>query len=66
LFVNVNVSMEVVYKLTQVLYYHHKELSEGMPLFKQTDIKRLYREMNVPYHDGAIAFYKDKGVELTK
>jgi TRAP transporter TAXI family solute receptor len=66
MFVNDKVSKDVVYKLTQVLYEQQKDLIEGMPLFKQTDTKRLYRELNVPYHEGAIAFYKDKGVELTK
>jgi TRAP transporter TAXI family solute receptor len=66
MFVNEKVSKDVVYKLTQVLYEKQKELIEGMPLFRQTDVKRLYRESTVPYHPGAIAFYKDKGVELTK
>ncbi|MDB5508680.1 MAG: hypothetical protein JWL93_1149 [Hyphomicrobiales bacterium] len=66
MFVNEKVSKDVVYKLTQVLYEKQKELIEGMPLFRQTDVKRLYRESTVSYHPGAIAFYKDKGVELTK
>jgi TRAP transporter TAXI family solute receptor len=66
MFVNDKVKKETVYKLTQVLYDKQAELSEGMPLFKQTDVKRLYRDIGVPYHEGSIAFYKDHGVELTK
>jgi TRAP transporter TAXI family solute receptor len=66
MFVNDQMKKDTVYKLTQVPFHKQSELAEGMPLFKQTDVKRLYRDIGVPYHEGAIAFYKDKGVELTK
>lgn len=66
MFVNEKVKKDVVYKLTQVLYEKQAELSEGMALFRQTDVKRLHRDIGVPYHEGAVAFYKDRGVELTR
>jgi len=55
-----------VQKLTQVLAEQKAAMGETMALFKKLDVERLYRDIGVPYHDGASAYYKQKNIPLTK
>lgn len=66
MFVSAALPKDRVYKLTQVLAEQRDAMATGLPLFKDMDVKRMYRDISIPYHDGAIAYYKDKSVALTK
>jgi TRAP transporter TAXI family solute receptor len=66
MFVNAKTPDDVVYKLTSVLAEHSKELAAGMPLFHRSKSALLYKDIGVPYHPGAIAYYKDHKIALTK
>lgn len=55
-------SAETVYEVMKALYDHHDEWAKVHPLAKQWTLKKATQINVVPYHDGAIRFYKEKGV----
>ena len=59
-----SLSDDVVYLITKVLWEHYKELVPIHGSFKSwnnTNFMRL-EGVSLPYHQGAIRFYKEKGV----
>lgn len=66
MFANDRLPKDRVYKLTQVLVEQRDAMATGLPLFKQMKVERMYRELGVPYHDGAMAYYKDKSIARTE
>jgi hypothetical protein len=41
-------------------------MATGMPLFKEMNVQRMHRDIGIPYHEGALAYFKDKSIALTK
>ncbi len=41
-------------------------LGQGHPLFRAMQRERLYNNIKVPYHDGAIAYFKEAGIAETQ
>jgi len=66
MFVNDKLPKDRVQKLTQVLAEQKDSMAAGMPLFRMMKVERMHRELPVPYHDGALAYFKDKSIALTK
>jgi uncharacterized protein len=66
MFVSASLPKERVYKLTQVLAEQRDAMAAGMPLFKDMKVERMHRDISIPYHDGALGYYKDKSIALTK
>jgi uncharacterized protein len=66
MFVSASLPKDRVYKLTQILAEQRDAMATGLPLFKDMDVKRMHRDIAIPYHEGAIAYYKDKSVAVTK
>jgi uncharacterized protein len=66
MFVSDKLPKDRVYKLTQVLAEQRDAMATGMALFKDMKIERMHRELPIPYHEGALAYYKDKSIALTK
>lgn len=66
MFVSASLPKDRVYKLTQVLAEQRDSMATGLPLFKDMDVNRMYRDISIPYHEGAVAYYKDKSVAMTK
>lgn len=66
MFASAELKADRVQKLTQVLAEQKAAMGESMALFKSLKVDRLYRDVSVPYHDGAIAYYKAKNIPLTK
>jgi TRAP transporter TAXI family solute receptor len=66
MFVSDKLPNDRVYKLTQVLAEQRDAMATGLPLFREMDVKRMHRDISIPYHDGALAYYKDKSIALTK
>jgi len=56
------VSDDVVYRLTKALYENKADLISSLPSFEMFDPKEMAKPMPVPYHPGAIKFYKEKGI----
>ena len=66
-----HVSDDVVMKFAKVLYESKAELGSMFPAWKRYDPKRLGRNLgenlsNVPFHPGAVAYYKSIGIWQAK
>jgi TRAP transporter TAXI family solute receptor len=66
IFASDKVKPEVVKKITDILANNKEALGNAHPLFKGMDLARLYNDIEVPYHDGAKAYFTEKGIKETK
>jgi TRAP transporter TAXI family solute receptor len=65
-FANKDVPAERVKTITRVLAEHHDEMAKSLPLFRGLKPERMYsKKLQVPYHEGAIAYYREKGIKET-
>jgi len=53
-------------QITDIIAMNKKALAASHPLFKSLDPNRMYTAIEVPYHDGAKAYYKAKGIKEAK
>jgi TRAP-type uncharacterized transport system substrate-binding protein len=60
------VKPEVIKKITDILANNTEALGNAHPLFKGMDLKRLYNDIEVPYHDASKAYYDEKGIKESK
>lgn len=63
MFVNADLSEDLVYDLTRVLATKAGDMSASLPLFKMLDPERMWQDFGVPYHPGAIRYYEEQGIE---
>lgn len=66
IFANAKVNPETIKKITDILATHKDALGTAHPLFKEMDVSRMYNDIEVPYADGAKAYYAEKGIKETK
>lgn len=52
---------DVVYKVVKAMHDNKDELVKGQPVFRNFDPKEMSQEIGVPWHPGAIKFYKETG-----
>lgn len=52
---------DVVYNVVKALHANKAELVAGAPVFREFDPKHMSEEIGVPWHPGAIKFYKEIG-----
>ena len=57
-----NVSEEVVYEFTKLLFENREAVAEKHPAGKALNPKNAVRQTGVPFHPGAIKFYKEAGI----
>ncbi len=55
-------SAETVYQVLKAVYDHHDSWKGVHPLANQTTLKKALQVVVVPFHDGAIRFYKEAGL----
>lgn len=62
-FLSTSASMpdDVVYSVVKAMHDSKDELVKGQPVFKEFDPKRMTEEIGVPWHPGALKFYKEIG-----
>ena len=56
------VNAETVYQIIKAIYNHHDEWKSVHPLANQATLKKATELVVVPFHEGAIRFYKEAGV----
>jgi TRAP-type uncharacterized transport system substrate-binding protein len=53
---------DMVYKVTKAIYENKADLDQGFAVFKTMSVQEMAKDIPVPYHPGAIRFYKEKGM----
>jgi TRAP-type uncharacterized transport system substrate-binding protein len=63
-FAHKDVPAERVKTITRVLAEQRDAMAQSLPLFRQLKPERMYSaKLQVPYHEGAIAYYGEKGIK---
>jgi hypothetical protein len=63
LYANANLDNEVAQRILQIVWDHQKDLAATHPIFRGwTHKAMLTNEPQIPYHPGAVSFYKGKGL----
>ncbi|HEX2724298.1 MAG TPA: TAXI family TRAP transporter solute-binding subunit [Beijerinckiaceae bacterium] len=62
-FANADLPVERVKTITRVIAENKETLSQSLPAFRDMNPGRLYNKIKVPFHDGALAYFRDKGIE---
>jgi len=65
IFANADVPADKVKKVLEVIAENKDMLAQTQAFFKGLEIGRLNTEIGVPYHDGALAYFKEKGVKAS-
>src|SRR5690242_3693150 len=63
IFANAKVPADQIKKITEILATHKEALGNAHPLFKGMQAERIYSDIEVPYHDGAKAYFAEKGIK---
>ena len=62
IFTNAKVSDEVVYKIIDALENNKPELVSIQPALREFSAAALYKKYDLPYHPGALKYFKDKNI----
>ncbi len=62
LIVDAGLSDELVYRLTKLWWQRAKEIGEIAPTFSQADVRIAMEHATIPFHPGAVRYYKEVGV----
>ena len=66
-FANKDVPVERVKTIARLFAEQRDAMAQSLPLFRQLRTERMYSaKLKVPYHDGAIAYFRDKGIAEEK
>ena len=57
-----SVDEDVVYNFTKLLFTNREQVAEKHPAGKALNPKNAIRDTGVPFHPGAIKFYKEEGI----
>jgi TRAP transporter TAXI family solute receptor len=66
IFASADMPADKVKNILKVLAENKDALAAANPLFRGLETARLYNDIKVPYHDGAIAYFKEKGIKETQ
>jgi TRAP transporter TAXI family solute receptor len=65
-FANKGLSAERAKAVTRLIAENKDLLAQGQPLFRQMQTERLFSQIDVPFHDGAVAYFGEKGIKEAK
>ena len=63
LFTNAKVTDDVVYKIIDTMENNKAGLVEIQPALREFTAAGLYKKYDIPYHPGALKYFKEKGFE---
>lgn len=63
LFTNAKVKDEVVYKMIEILENNKADLVAVQPALREFNAAGLYKSYDIPYHPGALKYFKDHKIE---
>jgi TRAP transporter TAXI family solute receptor len=65
-FANKGLSAERAKTVTRLIAENKDALAQGQPLFRQMNPAHMFVQIDVPFHEGAAAYYAEKGIKETK
>jgi uncharacterized protein len=66
IFANADVPADKVKKVLEVIAASRDAMAQTQPLFRGLQLERMYSKIGVPYHDGALAYFRDKAITQTQ
>ena len=63
LFTNSKVKDEVIYKIIETLENNKADLVAVQPALREVTAAKLYKDYDIPYHPGALKYFKDHKIE---
>jgi TRAP transporter TAXI family solute receptor len=66
LFTREDIPVDDVYKITKALYEHSDEIAQIHQAGKWIQLKDAARGVFIPFHEGAMKFYREKGIKIKK
>lgn len=63
LFTHAKVPDELIYKIIETLENNKPDLIAVQPVLREFSAAGLYKKYDIPYHPGALKYFKDKGIE---
>ena len=63
LFTHAKVPDELIYKIIETLDNNKPDLIAVQPVLREFSAAGLYKKYDIPYHPGALKYFKDKGIE---
>jgi hypothetical protein len=63
LFTNAKVKDEVVYKIIETMENNKADLVAVQPALREFGAANLYKQYDIPYHPGALKYFKDKNIQ---
>jgi TRAP transporter TAXI family solute receptor len=64
LFTREDIPADDVYKITKALYEHSDEIAKIHPAGKSIQLKDAPQGIFIPFHEGALRYYKEKGIKI--
>jgi TRAP transporter TAXI family solute receptor len=65
-FANADVPPERVKTIARVIAEQKPALAQSAPQFQGLKVERLYTNVDVPFHPGAVAYFEEKGIKPSK
>jgi len=62
--VNEDLPDDLVYKIVKAVFEHHQELVKAHPAAKETLAVNVDRDTFLPFHPGAVRYYREIGVDI--
>jgi hypothetical protein len=66
LFANAKLPNDRAFQLARAMAEQKQALAEAFPQYRELDPAKLYRKIEVPYHNGALQYFKEKNIALTQ
>ncbi len=63
LFTNAKVNDDTVYKIVETLEGNKADLAAVQPALREFSAASLHKQYDIPYHPGALKYFKDKGLQ---
>ena len=66
MFANADVPADRIKSIVAMIADRKDSLAQTTPGFRTMKVERLHNDVGVPFHPGAIAYFKEKGIQPTK
>jgi TRAP transporter TAXI family solute receptor len=63
LFTNAKVKDEIVYKMVEIMDKNGADMAAVQPVLRGFTAAALYKQYDIPYHPGALKYFKEKGLK---